>query len=73
MAPNTLNYRHLLYFWAVAKEGSLRKASDVLHVSQPSISAQLKQLEESLGTHLFARTNDRIKLVPIISGRLLQA
>ena len=46
MAFNTLNY-HLLYFWAVAKEDSLRKASEVLHVSQPGISSQLKQLEES--------------------------
>src|ERR1700746_2649218 len=49
MTPNALNYHHLLYCWAVAKEGSLRRASEVLHVSQPSISAQLKQLEESLG------------------------
>jgi LysR family transcriptional activator of nhaA len=56
MASNALNYHHLLYFWAVAKEGSLRRASEVLHVSQPSISAQLKQLEESLGTPLFTRT-----------------
>ena len=56
MSPSTLNYHHLLYFWAVAKEGSLRRASEVLHVSQPSISAQLKQLEESLGAPLFTRT-----------------
>jgi LysR family transcriptional activator of nhaA len=62
MAPNTLNYRHLLYFWAVAKEGSLRKASEVLHVSQPSISAQLKQLEESLEAPLFARTTRSLVL-----------
>jgi LysR family transcriptional activator of nhaA len=62
MAPNTLNYRHLLYFWAVAKEGSLRKASDVLHVSQPSISAQLKQLEESLEAPLFTRTTRSLVL-----------
>jgi LysR family transcriptional activator of nhaA len=48
MTPSTLNYHHLLDFWAVAKEGSLRRASEVLHVSHPSISAQLKQLEESL-------------------------
>jgi LysR family transcriptional regulator, transcriptional activator of nhaA len=32
MTPNALNYHHLLYFWAVAKEGSLRRASEVLHV-----------------------------------------
>ena len=62
MSPNTLNYHHLLYFWAVAKEGSLRRASEVLHVSQPSISAQLKQLEESLGAPLFTRTTRTLVL-----------
>ena len=62
MSPSALNYHHLLYFWAVAKEGSLRLASEVLHVSQPSISAQLKQLEESLGTQLFTRTTRRLML-----------
>src|SRR5262249_43457015 len=62
MTPNALNYHHLLYFWAVAKEGSLRQASEVLHVSQPSISAQLKQLEESLGAPLFTRTTRRLIL-----------
>ena len=62
MASTTLNYHHLLYFWAVAKEGSLRRASEVLHVSQPSISSQLKQLEESLGAPLFTRTTRRLIL-----------
>jgi LysR family transcriptional regulator, transcriptional activator of nhaA len=62
MNPSALNYHHLLYFWAVAKEGSLRQASEVLHVSQPSISAQLKQLEESLGAPLFTRTTRRLIL-----------
>jgi LysR family transcriptional activator of nhaA len=62
MNPSTLNYHHLLYFWAVAKEGSLRRASEVLHVSQPSISAQLKQLEQSLGAPLFTRTTRRLIL-----------
>ena len=62
MTPSDLNYHHLLYFWAVAKEGSLRRAGEILHVSQPSISAQLKQLEESLGTPLFTRTTRRLIL-----------
>jgi LysR family transcriptional activator of nhaA len=65
MASNTLNYHHLLYFWAVAKEGSLRRASEVLHVSQPSISAQLKQLEESLEAPLFTRTTRSLVLTDI--------
>lgn len=50
-----LNYHHLLYFWMVAREGSLRAASDKLKVSQPSISAQLAALENSLGQRLFRR------------------
>jgi LysR family transcriptional activator of nhaA len=62
ITPNALNYHHLLYFWAVAKEGSLRRASELLHVSQPSISAQLKQLEQSLGAPLFTRTTRRLIL-----------
>jgi LysR family transcriptional activator of nhaA len=51
-----LNYHHLRYFWTVAKEGSLKKAAEKLHVSQPSISAQLGELEESLGEKLFRRS-----------------
>jgi LysR family transcriptional regulator, transcriptional activator of nhaA len=62
MTQNSLNYHHLFYFWAVAKEGSLRRASEVLHVSQPSISAQLKQLEEFLEAPLFTRTTRRLVL-----------
>ena len=50
-----LNYHHLLYFWAVAKEGGLRRASEKLRVSEPSISAQLRLLEEELGDKLFLR------------------
>ena len=50
-----LNYHHLRYFWAVAKEGGLKKAAEKLHVSQPSISEQIKELEEALGEPLFRR------------------
>jgi LysR family transcriptional activator of nhaA len=50
--PNAFNDHYLLYFWAVAKEGSLRRASELLHVSQPSSSAQLKPLR-SLWERLF--------------------
>jgi LysR family transcriptional regulator, transcriptional activator of nhaA len=50
-----LNYHHLLYFWAVAKEGGLRKASEKLRVSEPSISAQIRLLETELGDKLFSR------------------
>ncbi|ACB74725.1 LysR family transcriptional regulator [Opitutus terrae] len=51
-----LNYHHLRYFLAVAKEGGLRPAAEKLHVSPPSISAQLRELEEALGEKLFRRS-----------------
>ena len=41
-----LNYRHLYYFWAVAKEGHLTQVAEKLHVSQSALSAQIRQLEE---------------------------
>lgn len=50
-----LNYHHLRYFWTVAKEGGLRQAAERLHVSQPSISAQIRELEVMLGEKLFRR------------------
>jgi LysR family transcriptional activator of nhaA len=52
-----LNYHHLLYFREVAKLGSIAKASQKLLIGQPSISAQIKQLEENLGKDLFERKN----------------
>lgn len=51
-----LNFHHLRYFWTVAKEGGLRPAAEKLHVSQPSISGQIRELEESLGEKLFRRS-----------------
>ena len=51
-----LNYHHLRYFWVVAKEGSLKKAAEKLHVSQPSISEQVKELEAAVGEPLFRRS-----------------
>lgn len=58
----SLNYRHLLYFWNVAREGSIARASKVLHVTQPAISAQLRKLEEQLGEPLFAKAGRGLKL-----------
>ena len=48
-----LNYHHLHYFWAVAKEGGLTQAAEVLHLSQPTLSSQISKLEKSLGVKLF--------------------
>lgn len=60
-----LNYHHLRYFWAAAKEGSLREAAEKLAVSQPSISAQIKLLEEALGHPLFRRTGRGLTLTDV--------
>jgi len=51
-----LNYHHLRYFWMVAREGGLRRAAEKLHVSPPSISAQIRELEATLGEKLFRRS-----------------
>lgn len=50
-----LNYHHLLYFWSVAKHGTVAKACEELGLAQPTISAQLRVLENHLGEKLFLR------------------
>lgn len=50
-----LNYNHLLYFWTVANEGSIARASEVLHLTPQTISGQLKLLEDTFGEPLFQR------------------
>ncbi|MFK7913129.1 MAG: LysR family transcriptional regulator, partial [Pseudomonadales bacterium] len=50
-----LNYSHLLYFWTVAREGSIAKASKILHLTPQTISGQLKLLEDAVGHPLFER------------------
>lgn len=64
MSPEAefLNYHHLRYFWTVAKEGSLRKASEKLRVSQPSMCTQIKLLEASLGEPLFRPSGRSLEL-----------
>jgi LysR family transcriptional regulator, transcriptional activator of nhaA len=57
-----LNYHHLRYFWTVAKEGGLTKAAAKLHVSQPTISAQVQALEAVLGEKLFRRAGRNLVL-----------
>ncbi len=57
-----LNFHHLFYFWRVAKEGHLTRASEELHISQSALSAQIKQLEERLGEPLFTREGRRLVL-----------
>jgi LysR family transcriptional activator of nhaA len=60
-----LNYHHLLYFWTVARAGSIARASEELRLSQPTISNQLKTLEESLGHKLFERQGRRLVLTDV--------
>lgn len=57
-----LNYHHLLYFWMVAKEGSITQASKRLRLAHPTISGQIHRLEEVLGVKLFARKGRNLVL-----------
>lgn len=50
-----LNYHHLFLFWTVAQEGGVTQASRMLGLSQPTLSAQLRSLEMTIGKPLFAR------------------
>ena len=60
-----LNYHHLLYFYIVAREGSIARATEVLNLTQPTISAQLRALEESLGEKLFEKSGRKLVLTEI--------
>src|SRR5262245_18856010 len=57
-----LNYHHLLYFWTVARTGSVSGASDELRLTQATVSAQLKMLEQSLGEKLFRKAGRHLAL-----------
>ncbi|WP_224244381.1 transcriptional activator NhaR [Hyalangium gracile] len=57
-----LNYHHLLYFWTTARLGSIALASKELHLSQPTISTQIKLLEDSLGAELLQREGRKLVL-----------
>ena len=64
-----LNYSHLHYFWAVAREGSIVRASKSLHLTPQTISGQLKLLDEAVGQPLFNRVGRRLVLSEM--GRLV--
>jgi LysR family transcriptional activator of nhaA len=50
-----LNYHHLHYFWAVAREGSVSRAAKELRLAQPTVSEQIRELEEAFGEKLLQR------------------
>lgn len=66
-----LNFRHLYYFWVVAKEGSVTRAAERLDVAVQTISAQLSLLEQSIGKALLAPQGRRLVLTE--AGRIALA
>lgn len=64
-----INYKHLHYFWAVAREGGVARASERLHLTPQTISGQLSLLEEYLGVGLFTRVGRNLELTE--NGRLV--
>ena len=60
-----LNYHHLFYFWTAVREGGISKAADKLRLSQPTISAQVKMLEDALGERLFQRKGRTLVLTDV--------
>ncbi|MGB5040272.1 MAG: LysR family transcriptional regulator, partial [Nitrospira sp.] len=64
-----LNYHHLLYFWAVAKNGSVSRACEELRLAQPTISGQIRALEGVLGEKLFARSGRHLVMTEM--GRVV--
>jgi LysR family transcriptional regulator, transcriptional activator of nhaA len=66
--PASLNYHHLQYFWAVARDGNLTRTARRLRVAQSALSAQIRQLEDRLGQPLFARQRRSLELTE--AGRM---
>ena len=64
-----INYKHLRYFWAVAREGGVARASERLNLTPQTISGQLSLLEEHLGVTLFNRVGRNLELTE--TGRLV--
>lgn len=58
----SLNYKHLRYFWMVAKTGSIAKAAKQLHLTPQSISGQLSEFADTLGVELFHRVGRNLEL-----------
>ena len=57
-----MNFKHLRYFWSVAKAGGVMRASEQLHTTPQTLSGQIKQLEEWLGHDLFRKRGRGLEL-----------
>ncbi|MEY4684708.1 MAG: hypothetical protein RLZ25_1167 [Pseudomonadota bacterium] len=57
-----INYHHLYYFWTVVNEGGIARASEKLHLTQPTISSQITQFEQAIGHALFDRAGRNLLL-----------
>ena len=64
-----LNYHHLLYFWMAAREGGITKACRKLHLTQPTVSGQIRALERALKARLFERAGRTVTLTE--TGRIV--
>ncbi|MGE0812881.1 MAG: transcriptional activator NhaR [Vicinamibacterales bacterium] len=64
-----LNYHHLLYFWTAVHEGGVSRAAEKLRLAQPTVSAQIRQLEVVIGEKLLERQGRRLVLTDV--GRLV--
>src|SRR2546423_11729319 len=73
LLPHPFSLRQLQYAVAVADTGGFRKAAQLCHVSQPSLSAQLAQLEDVLGVRIFERDRRRVLVTPAGSEMLARA
>lgn len=63
-----MELKQMLYYKTIVEEGTISKAAQVLHIAQPPLSIQLKQLEEELGVQLLKRGHRKIEMTP--AGRL---
>ncbi|MGD2055565.1 MAG: transcriptional activator NhaR [Gammaproteobacteria bacterium] len=64
-----INYKHLHYFWVVAKQGGIARAGERLHLTPQTISGQISQLEDSIGEALFTKAGRNLELTE--TGRLV--